>query len=342
MFDVGKFLMDVATGDVAAKGENKRVQQDLARLEKIYGDIATPELGPINLANQVYEGDVTPELIGDVKDLEAQQVDPRLQGESEMKGIETDPRLKDAQMAALLELQGISDNGGMSAQEEADLARIQSQADQADRGRRDAIKQNMAARGMGGSGMELLAQLQSSQAATDRQAQQGLDVAAMAQQRALQALMESGNLSGKLRGQDFEEQSRVAAAQDAINRFNTSTANQGMYYNADSQMNADQFNIGNDFSARSSDVNAINNSAFANRDARQNVSNANVNTQNQQTMTNQIDIPQQNFNNQMSVADGKSGAISKSIDVTADRAKDKREGIQNIIAGGAKIAASSA
>jgi len=53
-----------------------------------------------------------------------------------------------------------------------------------------------------------------------------LDVSAQAQSRALQALMQGGQLGGQIRQQDFGEQSEKAQAQDAINRFNTANRQQ--------------------------------------------------------------------------------------------------------------------
>jgi hypothetical protein len=152
--------------------------------------------------------------------------------DSEMKKISIDPRLREAQLGALNSLKDVSDSGGMTLRDKANLSRMQSDVAAADRGRRGAIMQNMAARGAGGSGMELVAQMQNAQAATDREAQAGLDIAAQAQERALQAIMQQGQLGGSIRGQDFGEQSQVANAQDAINRFNTGNTNQGIQFNA--------------------------------------------------------------------------------------------------------------
>src|SRR5690606_33373605 len=117
------------------------------------------------------------------------------------------------------------------------------------------------------------AKLQSSQAATDRNAQQGLDVAGMAQQRALQAMMERGNMSGQMRGQDFSQQAQIAAAQDAINSFNTANQNTMGWNNATMGYNA----------------------AVGNRDARQGINNANVDLSNTAQMHNKFTIPSTSF-----------------------------------------------
>jgi hypothetical protein len=182
-----------------------------------------------------------------------------------MNDIAVDPRLKDQQLASLSALQELAEGGGMNAADQANLARIQNQVSQADRGRREAVMQGMQRRGMSGSGMDLLAQLQSSQAATDRASAEGLNVAGMAQDRALRALMEGGNLAGSIRGQDFGEQSQVAQARDAIAKFNAQNTIQNNQFNAGQGNSMAQFNAGNQL-----------NTALANRDNRQNTAKFNA------------------------------------------------------------------
>lgn len=185
-----------------------------------------PELQDIDLETLKYIGNYNPEL---------------LKGTS-LEKIAIDPSLKAAQMDALSSLQDIASQGGMTLQDKANLERMKMQVAEADKGRRDAIMQNMATRGMGGSGMELLANLQSSQAATNQAAQQGLDIAGMAQQRALDAMSRGGDLAGRLRGQDYEEQANLARAKDAINQFNTQYMNQAQQQNLANQQNINNQN----------------------------------------------------------------------------------------------------
>ena len=213
------------------------------------------------------------------------------QQESQMSDISVDPRLKNQQMAAMGALDEVIQGGGMTAQDTANLNRIQDQAATADRGRREAIMQNMNQRGMGGSGLELLNQLQSSQAATTQQGQQGLDVAGMAQQRALNAVMNQGQMAGQMRGQEFGEQSDIARAQDAINRFNTAN-----------QMGAREFNVG----------------------GRQNTANMGTDIRNQAKRYN-AGLPQQQFQNQMDQAAARGQARGQNIDMIGGK---RREDLQ--------------
>ncbi len=78
----------------------------------------------------------------------------------------------------------------------------------------------MAARGAGGSGVELASRLASSQAAAQRAGEESDRTMAMAQQRALEAIAGAGALGGQIRGQEFGEQARIASAADEIARFN--------------------------------------------------------------------------------------------------------------------------
>lgn len=219
-------LIDSLFGKANTSEEDAKAAGAINRLEKAYSGISTPNrivstpeayksLGTYAVSDISAPEKVKFELGGPA------QVDVPVVGDTSFKDISIDPRLKDSQYSALAALDEIVKGGGLNAQDRAALSRIQGEAAQADRGRREAILQNLGARGMSGSGMELLSQLQSSQAATDRESQAGLDIAGMAQQRALDAIMQQGNLAGGMRSQDFGEQAKLAEARDIIARFNT-------------------------------------------------------------------------------------------------------------------------
>jgi hypothetical protein len=123
-------------------------------------------------------------------------------------------------MAALRQLQEISDSGGLTQMDEANLQRSSDMAGQRARASREAVMQNMRQRGIQGSGLELVGNLAAEEAETQRLAQEGFDTAGIAQQRALQAMMQSGQMAGQMRGQEFGEQEAIARARDDIARFN--------------------------------------------------------------------------------------------------------------------------
>jgi hypothetical protein len=167
-------------------------------------------------------GEITPE-----------QYKAVLQDPSLLANYSADPRLKGAQMTALSELERIGTEGGMTAADKARLGMISRNVATEDKGRRDAIMQRAAERGVAGSGLDIVNQLSASQSAADRAAMEGADVAARAEERALSAIMNAGQLGGNIRGQDFQEKQGVASAQDAINRFNAAQRTDANRYGAD-------------------------------------------------------------------------------------------------------------
>ncbi len=294
-----------------------------------YDGIRPPTGQSVDLKGADYVGDVDPRLVDsaaqvDYQDAAAVSAGAVDQGRSGMNDVAVDPRLKQAQMASLSALQDLAANGGLNAEDKANLAKIQSQSAQADRGRRDAILQNMQARGMGGSGSELLAQLQSSQAATDRQSQEGLDIAGMAQARQRQAIMDAGGLGGSIRNQDFGEQAQVASANDAIDRFNAQNrtginqfnagqTNNMTQFNAGNTLQNAQWNAGNAFDQSKANAQIANSVAMNNQGARQGVSDKAAAAANQNQMINNVELPQSMFDNQAKIAAGKAGAAEAGV-----------------------------
>jgi len=335
-------IMDAADGVLFGGANKNKAQDKLEEARRLYGDLPLPELERLLLQGDTYVGDVTAPVIDAPERLQAHTVEAATQGNTEMSNISVDPRLKAAQLNALSQMQEIGSNGGMNLADKANLSRIQSETSQADRGRRDAVLQNMNARGMGGSGAELMAQLQSSQAATDRSSQAGLDVAAQAQSRALQAMMQSGQMGGEMRGQEFGEQAKIASAQDAINNFNTGTTNNTRQFNAGQQTGADKFNIGNAYDATKTNAATGFNAALSNRDVRQNVSNSGTSAANASQQYNVTALPQKNFDNAKSKVDGQVDIISKQADLLQkefDTEETKRGVVKGAIIGAGTKAA---
>lgn len=194
-----------------------------------------------------------------------------LQGQSEFSGITLDPKLKQAQMEALAQLQDIGQNKGLTDMDRAQLAQIQSDEANQARGAREAILQNAAQRGIGGSGLELMAQMKNAQDAATRQSARDTQVAGLAQQRALQAIQQAGQLGGQIGSQDFEQQAKIAAAKDAINQFNTANQNQFNLANTAAQNQAQQFNLQKQFETNKANTDIANQQALGNAAARQQV-----------------------------------------------------------------------
>lgn len=243
----------------------------------------------LQLEELVQQGVLTPE-----------QAQTYLAERSDMNNISTDPKLRQAQMDALSGLQDISDSGGLTAADQSQLAQIKSQEDSAARGSREAIMQNAQARGMGGSGIELLQQFQNQQDSATRKSQRDLDVAGMAQNRALQALQQAGSLGGSIQSQDFNQQSQVASANDAINKFNAQNSQNVALQNTAAKNTAQAQNLAE----------------------KQRVSDSNVGTRNTQQQYNK-GLQQQQFDN----AYRKAGGVASGLKSQANM--DLEAGAQN-------------
>lgn len=293
--DPGAFLNPQ---DKRQKIMDRRAEDMMKEVLQDYENLEVPEFGPIDLERYNFDD----EAMGwDPVQISGRGYTANDQGPTAFEDISVDPRFRDREVDALDALIDLHENGGMMARDTANLSKIQNQVATADRGRRDAVMSNFQRRGQGGSGLELLAMLQSNQAATDRQSQQGLDIAAQMQDRALDALMRSGEMSSQIRAQDYGEQANKAKATDVINQFNTRNLNDAARYGADSFNRAQQFN-----------ANAQNRQGEVMSGRRMDVMNKNVDMANEQKKINQVDIPQRNFDNRRNALN--------------DRANAKREG----------------
>ena len=147
-------------------------------------------------------------------------------GESQMGGISTDPRYKEAELSALRDLETQS-REGFSAADRASMARTEMEANRANRGRQGAIQQNMQARGMGGSGMDLVAQMASAQDANDMEALKALEREGQAQNLRQGAASRAGGMATNMQQRDFSQAAQKAQAADQIARFNNQLSNSG-------------------------------------------------------------------------------------------------------------------
>lgn len=214
-------------------------------------------------------------------------------GPSASEGITLDPQQAQAQQAALQSLMDITANDGRDARFQADAQRLQSDVNQNLKGNSDAITQNMAMRGLSGGMSEMVNRQMNAQQGANRQAQMEMDLNAQAQERALSALMNQGQLAGNMQQNDFNRQLQKANNQDAISRFNAQNQQQVMSNNVGYKNNAQQTNAQN----------------------QQNIANQNVDLNNQAQQWNNNGMAQQQYNNQI----GKSQMIADQYGNIANR-----------------------
>jgi hypothetical protein len=265
-------------GAIASKNAAKGAEATVREGRQAFSDVDLPSIEDQKLQLDLMEqqGVITPEQ------RQVYEQDP-----SAFQNIQSDPRLKQAQLDALDTLSNISNSNGLDAQSQAAQAQARSDSDVYARGQREAALQNAAARGISGSGLELASSLQAGQDAANRYAITGTQAAAEAERRKMDALNSLSTLSGNVRNQDYTEASQRAQAIDAINRFNTQNR---------SDVNA-------------SNVQANNNAQVANLQEKQRIADQNIGLQNSQQQYNK-ELQQQNFSNQMEKAKGFAGQSS--------------------------------
>jgi hypothetical protein len=146
---------------------------------------------------------------------------------SEYASIKEDPELRKTQLEALNKFKQQSETG-MGAEERSALNSIQQATRQDVRAKQDQILADQQRRGMGGSGNELIAQLNASQAGADSASAQGNELMSMIAQRVRQGAQDMSGAAANVRGQDYQVASDKATALDARNQYlnQNSTARQ--------------------------------------------------------------------------------------------------------------------
>jgi hypothetical protein len=153
-------------------------------------------------------------------------------GPSAYESIKTDPMLREAQMGSLDTLEQMNQAGGYTLEDQSVLNKTLNKVARNNASANAQVRNDMAARGVGGSGAELAMQLSNNQAGAQRAAETGLDVAAGAQRRRFDSILSKGRMAGDVRNQDFSEASRKADAQDSIDRWNASARTDANRYNS--------------------------------------------------------------------------------------------------------------
>lgn len=183
----------------------------------------------------------------------------------------------------------IVNSQGLDPQARAALHQVQQEQAATERGAREAIMQNAAARGVAGSGLEMANRLSAEQGNATNAANQGFQAAADANNRRLQAISGLGTMD-----------SQKAAAQDAINQFN-----------AANRQSVENMNVG-----------AANSAAEKNLAEKQRIADTNVQTANQQQLYNK-GLYQQDFANQMAKQSALANAWNAGTQANTEQYKAK-------------------
>ena len=127
-------LIGANQGKKGTEAAGHRLNEAIAQYQNI--EIPTIEDQELLLREFEVAGVLTPELEQAVR-----------QGDTNFSGIVEDPRLREAQMNALLELQQISDEGGLRLEDKQKLDQIQGKAARDATARNEAVMQKMNQRG---------------------------------------------------------------------------------------------------------------------------------------------------------------------------------------------------
>jgi hypothetical protein len=252
---MGKIVSSIFGGGDAGLGEmqqsNRLMQDNIARIERLR--VPTIEEQKILLEN--------PELIGL---LEAEQL-----GQSRFEDIKMDPRLQAINMAALEDIAGISEAGGLDAASRLNLEQGLGRVAGAEQARLQQLREDPTL----GQGQKLALQANSIQGAGQSGRDVALQTAAQAQQARMAALGQQANLASGMQEQRLGLDIRKANADDLIK----------------------QFNAQNRQSVRERNLNAM-----------QNIANMGTATRNQMEVANKGLIPQQ-FQMELAKASGVTG-----------------------------------
>lgn len=246
--------MSKNAGKKEMKEANRLMRDNIARLEAL--GIPTVEAQKIALE--------APELVG--------QLEAEALGTSQFEEISMDPRLQAAQMAALENITGIAEAGGLDAQTRLNLEEGLARAAGAEQARLQQLKEDPTL----GQGQRLALQSQAVQGTGQAARNVALQSAAQAQQARMAALGQQANLASGMQQQQLGLAGQKASAADAIAQFN-----------AQQRMGVQSQNLA----------------------ARQAIANQAAATRNQQEMYNKA-LLQQQFQNQMAKATGVTGAQS--------------------------------
>lgn len=273
----------------------------LKKAQAAIAAIPSPTANDLKLVLQplVQQGVLTPEDYSTI-----------LQQPSAFTSIKLDQAPRNAEIAALSQMQDIANEGGRDAQFRAAMNDATNQSNQQTQGQSGAILQNAAQRGALNSNMTIAAQLAAAYQGNANASNAGVNAAAAAEQRALQAIAESATLGGQINQQDYSQAAQKAQAIDAINRYNAQNT-QGQ-----ANLNTQGRNV-----AQASNLDMANQFAQGN-----------TNIKNQQAQYN-AQLPQQVFQNQLAKAAAMNGVSTSASNLSQQQSQNQAATQGNLIGG---------
>ena len=216
--------------DAEAEKDEKKKAAILQQARDAMNSIPLPEERALVVDQLKSAGLYTPEMAGNIK-----------QADTEYAKIQLDPRMKEAQMSALSQLQDLGKSGGLDQMDKANIEAARQRYAAESASQQAGVTESMQRRGMAGAGMEAVQRRMSAQGAANQMANQEAQIQGEARRRALDAMMKAGQLGGDIRGQEYDEQAKKAQAQDIINASNIAALRKDV----DVKNQAQQVNLGN-------------------------------------------------------------------------------------------------
>jgi hypothetical protein len=289
------------------QAQQMQMQREIIdRLDKI--GIPEIEAQKIMLESPQLIGELIPELQGYVDQL----------GPSAFSEIEAPEGLKQSQISALNTLQERVDQGGLTETDKAEINQLNRNLMGKQKSNDEALLQNLAERGVLGSGDEIALRRASSQEARQTAAREAEARAALAQESKFNAAQLLGDMASSQRAGEYKEQSDKAQAADVIN----------------------QFNLQNRTQARREDLGVLNQAQQANLQNKQAIENARVAAANQQETANKALI-QQDYQNQLQKAGAISGAQQNAANALGQQAQGQQQGFNQLLSSGASLGATA-
>jgi hypothetical protein len=287
-------------GGNAAKMDRAHQKDAMKAALKYYTDIGYPPdySKALVLQELQRQGVYTPELEQEVN-----------VAESEMGKIQEDTGLRDVQKSVLAQL-GQLGKVGLGAEDRASLNQVRQGIQRDAEAKRQQVMQQMASRGMGGSGAELMSQLSAGQAAAEQASQQSDQIMAQAAAARRGALQQHADLASGVRSQDFGVNQAKATAIDERNRFLAQ----------------------NTIARQRQNVGALNTAQQANLAEQQRIADANAAMQNAEKQR-QATAQQQTYNDKLKWAAGASGQQQNLADYHGETAAAKAQAQKDIGSG---------
>lgn len=155
------------------------------------------------------------------------------------QAADADKKALDAQYQAL-DMTRANTNMGINDAEKNNLNLGINKVNQNTAARSNALKQEAAGRGLGGSGMDFALRAQNEQTGANAANEAGIEAQQTANQRALTSIAQLGALGGDINDQVFNR----GQAADAFNQFNVQQQNNAASGNAGNQVAVNQGNLG--------------------------------------------------------------------------------------------------